>query len=416
MAKPREFFYAVEFRRLKMPIRDIIEKLRRSVNDPDFGSVTDWKTKHPGSKAIGCFPVYAPVELIHAAGMLPVTVAGASGGVRLDRANSILQAFVCSIARSTLELELEGKLKALDGMVFPSVCEVARGLSGVWARSVPDKPVFYIHFPQNLRSSGTLDYLASELSRFKSALEELGGRRISDDALNESFRVYNKRADLLNALDLLRRDCPQCLKASEFYILRLAGNAVSPEDHIEILEKAMEAVDKDAAAEKPMFRMALTGAFCELPPLAMLETIEDTGVAIVSDDIQLGMRWWAKPIPESDDPVRTLAEHYLNSAVRSSIVHENPKERCEEIRERIAWAHADGVIYASPKFCHPSLHDAACIVKTCEERGIPYIRFEYEEDMAVFESICVQVEALLEARAALPFAGTENHRKKPGKR
>lgn len=391
-----------------MSIENLTNRLRTEIGDYSFKSVVEWKSAHPDRRAIGLFPVYAPVELVHAAGMFPVTIAGASGGVKIDRANEYLQAFVCSIGRSTLELELSGALKVLDGMVFPSVCEIARGLSGVWNRLVTDKPVLYLHFPQNVISPGAVDYLEAELNRLKSSLEEIGGTEITSEALNESFRVINRRTELVRKLDQYRQDCPWSLKASEFYLLKLAGLRIPVEEHIGILEEAVEITGTTEPHRAPGFRVILTGAFCELPPLEMLEVIENERVAIVSDDILPGFQWWKSPLPESENPVRTLAEHYIGNISHGSIMLEDPGNRCEDTIARIKDARAYGVIYASPKFCQPSLHDAACLIRTCEEKGIPYVRLEYEEEMTVFESIRVQIEAIREAREALPYAGTDS--------
>lgn len=66
---------------------------------------------------IGSFPVYAPLELVHAAGMLPVNLFGAAGGVEIEAADARIQSFVCSITRSTLELGLRGNLDAFDGFL-----------------------------------------------------------------------------------------------------------------------------------------------------------------------------------------------------------------------------------------------------------------------------------------------------------
>ncbi len=393
-----------------MSISALIQKLRHSVEDQPLKPVGEWKRSHPDGKAIGCFPVYVPVEIVHAAGMLPVSIAGASSGTKLDHANSFLQAFVCSIARSTLELELEGKLSELDGFVFPSGCEIPRGLSGVWERRETDKPIVYLHFPQNIASPSALDFMVGELTRLRSLLEELGGCEISDEALLGSFRIYNERAGLLDKLDSVRCDHPEKLKASEFYILGLSGLAIPPEDHIALLNEALGAIESAAGRPAPKLRMALMGAFCERPPVAMLEVIEGEGVAIVSDDILLGQRWWTEPIRTSGDPMTLLAEHYLRHSPITPLTHTRDEVRCDAIIETIKRSRADGLIFASPKFCHPSLHDAACVVRTCEDNGIPYLRFEYEEEMAVFESIRMQVEALLEARAALPFAGVESNK------
>ena len=53
------------------------DNLASVLEDVRFPAVRQWKAARPGAKAIAYFPVYAPVELIHAAGMLPVCVSGA---------------------------------------------------------------------------------------------------------------------------------------------------------------------------------------------------------------------------------------------------------------------------------------------------------------------------------------------------
>jgi len=120
-----------------MKIREMARRCEVMVRDPELKAVAEWKTAHPGRKAVGYFPVYVPAEVIHAAGMLPVGVFGAGGMVEIDHADSRIQSFVCSVSRSTLELGLTGRLKALDGMVFGSICDVARNLSASGSATSP---------------------------------------------------------------------------------------------------------------------------------------------------------------------------------------------------------------------------------------------------------------------------------------
>ena len=129
-----------------MPIAKLIESVKEKLDDPSFTEVGKWKKEHPGKAAIGYFPVYAPVEIIHAAGMLPVLVSGALGRIGLDEADGYLQAFVCSIGRSTLELKIDGYLDNLDVMVFPSICEISRSLYGIWKRRFPETKAFFINY------------------------------------------------------------------------------------------------------------------------------------------------------------------------------------------------------------------------------------------------------------------------------
>jgi len=391
-----------------MSISALKEKIRARLEDPTFPEIVSWKRDNPGSRVIGYFPVYMPVELIHAAHMLPVMVSGAMGRVNLDEADGALQSFVCSVGRSTLELKLDGNLDNLDGMVFPSTCEISRGLSGVWDRRGPHKPFIYLHYPQNVDSAASMTYLLAELNRLKKMLEEIGGREITAGDINEAIEVYNKRSLLFSKLDDFRVRHPDRFLASEFYVLRLAGMAASCEEHILILEEALKELETTPSRFNPKFRVAMVGAFCERPPITMLETIEEQGIAVVYDDFLLGQRWFRDLLPITDDPMRALADFYLHHSVSNSLLYRPGSTPCAEIINRARERGAEGVFIVSAKSCNPAHHDNTCIARTCERSGIPYIKFEFEEDQRVFESIRMGIEALLEARERLPYAGTEH--------
>jgi len=53
------------------------DSLYEEMQDLSFPGVRRWKERHPGAKSVAFFPVYPPVELVHAAGMLPVLLSGA---------------------------------------------------------------------------------------------------------------------------------------------------------------------------------------------------------------------------------------------------------------------------------------------------------------------------------------------------
>src|SRR3990170_2433295 len=167
-----------------------LEDLRSLVEDVTFPRAREWK--EGGGKVVGSFPVYAPMELVHAAGMLPVHLFGAGGGVEIEAADSRIQSFVCSITRSTLELGLRGNLDAFDAFVFTNICDVARNLSGIFARNFRGKAVEYLHLPQNVASSAAVDYMTGELRRLLSVLERIGGTHVSNDALAHSLQAFEE--------------------------------------------------------------------------------------------------------------------------------------------------------------------------------------------------------------------------------
>src|SRR5512142_1851535 len=160
-------------------VESLIAHYREILESVPLELATEWKKDHPEKKMVGCYPVYTPVELIHAAGMLPVGVIGAGNRLEIAHADSRFQSFICSIVKSTLELGLTEKLKFLDGIVFHSICDPARNLGSVFKRNFPRLLVEYIHFPQNMTSPHTVNYLAAEYRRLLSGYEQVAGHAIT---------------------------------------------------------------------------------------------------------------------------------------------------------------------------------------------------------------------------------------------
>ncbi|HET7712612.1 MAG TPA: 2-hydroxyacyl-CoA dehydratase family protein, partial [Thermoanaerobaculia bacterium] len=113
--------------------------LQELITDPDFTAIRQWKETHPGRKAVAYFPVYAPVEIIHASGALPVGVHGAGDQLDLQHADARFGSFICSIAKTTLELGMTGRLAPFDGFLFSSICDTARNLCWVLKRNQPTR-------------------------------------------------------------------------------------------------------------------------------------------------------------------------------------------------------------------------------------------------------------------------------------
>ncbi len=390
VAKPQRFWEQCD------TWEQLVQCCRELTLDIGFSAVRDWKRRTGGS-AIGCFPVYVPQELIAAAGCLPVSLFGARGQVEIDHADSRIQSFVCSIARSTLELALTGNLAWMDGFVVPSICDVARNLSGVWQRNFPEAFVFYLHLPQNVVSDPARDYYRAELSRLRTVLECHTGRPVSDAALMESIRVYNRNRELLSELYRQRAAQPEQWPLSHVYVLAGAGNVLPRSEHNELLEAALRLGRQRAVTRRDTVRVVLRGAFCEQPPLELLEALEETGCAVVDDDLQIGARFFAGPIAEQGDPLEALVEGYLRGTVLTPVNNPGSRSRSADLLTRCRERAVQGVIFASPKFCEPALYDAVLLKRASEQAGLPTLEFEYEEKMTVFESVRMQAETFVES-------------------
>src|SRR6266568_199720 len=293
-----------------MSIENLISRYRETLENSPLDLVKEWKENHPKSKIVGCYPVYTPFELIHAAGMLPVGVIGAGNRLEIAHADSRFQSFICSIVKSTLELGLTDRL------------------------NFPDLMVEYIHFPQNMTSPHTIDYLVSEYKRLNASYEQLSGNRITDKALRQSIALYNTQRRLVRELYAIRRETPQNLSTVECYVLTRIGTLLPPEEHIAILEEAIPAVRQRNEKPKDRIRVVLEGSFCEQPPIELLEGLEAAGCYILDDDFLIGWRWFSEDISTEGDPMRNLANAYLNHSVYSGVKHDTREPKSKHLIDK----------------------------------------------------------------------------------
>ncbi|RMD82651.1 MAG: benzoyl-CoA reductase subunit C [Lentisphaerae bacterium] len=373
---------------------DPLQQQWRSI---DFEPVKNWKAQHPKGSVIATFPVWVPVEIIHAAGALPVMILGAGGLIDVEYADARMQSFICSISRSTLELGLRGYLKFLDGFVFPSICDVARNLSGVWQRNFPEQMVVYLHLPENIQSPHAIRYMVQELKRLARALEERTGRTITDEALRQAIHAYNQVRNRLGILQQIREQEPDRLSTYEFYQLLRAGAMYPVDAYLEILNDAIEKVRTREARPRDRIRVILEGSFCEQPPPELIWAIEEAGCYILDDDFMLGLKYLTRPVPEEGDPWENLAMTYLRHARPSAIRYDGVRERAEGFIRRVKDLGVDGVIFAYAKFCDPAQFDYVVLKTHLERLGIPHLSLEFEEKMTVFETVRNQVETFVES-------------------
>ncbi len=379
-----------------MGFDSLIARCLEIIEDPSRQEVQRWKVE-TGGKAVGYFPVYSPLELIYANGMLPVGIMGGGNKLDVEQADTYFGSFVCSIVKSTTELALRGDLKVLDGIFFHSICDAARNLSFVFKRNFSSQLfVEFIHFPQNPSSPYSVDYLVSELERILKTLEEVNQRPMKEENLRQSIHAYNENRALIQGLYRIKAETPHLLSTAEAYQLISMGNSLPPEQHSTILRAALEEVPKRKVKPRDKIRVVLEGSFCEQPPLELLKVLDEAGCSIVDDDLLLGRRWYEGEIPLDGNPVRGLAESYINRARYSSVSHDWRRPRFQRLIERVTQSGATGVVFCIAKFCEPALLDYPLFKDALEREGIPHILLEFEEKMWTFEKLRNEIETFVE--------------------
>lgn len=370
-------------------LEDILWLCQETVEDPDVMTVKRWRDA--GGKVLGHFQVYFPEEIAHAAGMLPMKMFGASVEPRI--ADSRFGSYLCSIMKTCLEQVLSNRVE-LDMFVTLPICDAARNLAPIWGRNF-DYPCQILYLPQNPNSSYSVQYLKEEYERIQGVIEKVAGKKITNDNLRNSLSVFNRNRALLRKLYEIKRVKPWLITINEAYVLMAVGGLIPREEHNELLEEVLSKIEKRNARKQDRIRVVFEGGFCEQPPLDMLRTI-GRSCYVVDDDLLIGMRYILEDIDTGDDPLKAMAEAYINKSTYSPVQHDLRKPKEKMLKERVENAKAEAVIITAAKMCEPGLEEQVTYTQQFDKDNTPYFVSEFEENMTSFDHLEIQLETFVE--------------------
>lgn len=368
---------------------EVLYECRELLEDGDFPSVRRWR--EAGGKVVGHFQVYFPEEIVHAAGLLPFKVRGAP--IEAMQADSRFGSYLCSIIKTSLELALSKRVE-LEMFVTHPICDAARNLGAVWGRNFP-YPCRILYLPQNANSAFAIDYLREEYDRLKNEVEAIAGRSISDDDLRNSLAVFNENRALIRAVYAIKRESPWLLAVDEAYVLMAIGGLIPREEHNHLLQAVLPMIREREARPQDKVRVVFEGGFCEQPPLDMIRAMARS-CYVVDDDLLIGLRWIVEDVPLDGDPLRNLAEAYIERSSYSPVQHDLRKPKEKMLLQRIQDSGANAAIITAAKMCEPGLEEQVTYIRMLDEQGIPYFVSEFEEIMTSFDHIEIQLETFVE--------------------
>ncbi len=362
-------------------VMQIVQRCEALFEDLHFNAVKEWKAAVPGRKAIGYMPVYVPRELIHAAGMLPVGILGGGDALEVIQGDAYYQSYICRIPRSTIELGLTGRLDVLDGMLFPSICDVIRNLSGMWKMLFKDKYVRYLDVPQNYQDEIGGKFYIEEMQVLRDDLAKLAGRTVTDDDLNASIAVYNDNRAAIRDLYTYRAAKPWQAPTSEVYLVLRAGMVLPVEAHTALVREYLAAAELLQRTKRDNARVVINGSFCEQPPLALIKSIEMSGCYVVDDDFMLITRWLLDDVPANADPLQELSKAFLHRSASTAAKYDlTREEKGVFLMKQVKTRGAEGVIFAAPSFCDPALLERPMLQDVLTQHAIPHTAFKYAEN------------------------------------
>jgi benzoyl-CoA reductase subunit C len=365
----------------------LVERADALLRDQALAAVRAWKAR-TGGLAVGFLPIYVPRELLHAQGVLPVGLMGGRPDQEIIKGDAYYQSYICHLPRSTIELGLNGSYDALDGLIFPAICDVIRNLSGMWQMLFPDVLVHYLDVPQNFDPAIGGAFYRRDLESLSCALAARGAVPLDAEALRQSIALYNHNRRLVRELYALRRSSPWKVPTHELYVVLRAALLLPVEESTGMFAEYLALAEADESRRpQDQARVLVTGSFCEQPPLALIRTLERAGCYIVDDDFVQVHRFIRSDIPLDGDPLQRVVEALLADAVASPTRYIADGVKGAELERRLAESGAEGVLFCAPSFCDPALLDQPMAVRAVERAGVPWTAFKYSENSGQFQVI-----------------------------
>ncbi|MGQ9654724.1 MAG: 2-hydroxyacyl-CoA dehydratase subunit D [Thermodesulfobacteriota bacterium] len=342
-----------------------------------------------GRRLLGYFTVHVPEEIIHAAGMVPVRMRGHGEAVRYS--SSRLTDFVCSYARTCLDLGLQGTYDYLDGIVFAKTCDVMRNLYAIWVNNVKLGYSWFLPLPAS-DGDAAVECFLQDLEGLRSSLEAHTGRDIDEGSLRRSIGLYNRNRGLLRELYALRKQDPLPVSGSEALALALAGLVIPREDHNGILQDFLEGVQTRGRRVGKGPRLYIHGNSFE--SLDVIEAMEKAGAEVVMDYLEIGSQYFWADVQEDIEPLRALAMRYLRGIPAP---WHTPFDKMKGLI--LGWLEEyriQGVVGVVQKYCDTYLYDIPEMEKTLKGVGIPFLMIEQEDSTRAVGQLMTRIEAFLE--------------------
>ncbi|MCB2227753.1 MAG: 2-hydroxyacyl-CoA dehydratase family protein [Desulfarculaceae bacterium] len=358
------------------------------------------EAKEAGVKVAGVYCIFAPLELIRAAGALPVGLCG-KRQEPIAAAEAELPANLCPLVKSSYGYALTNTcpfFAASDVVLGETTCD---GKKKMYEAMEKLRPVHLMHLPHTAGLPHALAYWRAEIDRLTDFLQELTGQEITPEALRAEIALQNRARRLLVELHRVNAasNRPAISGAAMLPILESKNFWPDLADYAARLEALIEAVEAYNTAglgdgPRPP-RVLLTGTPIGKGSDKVLKLIEESGGVVIAMENCTGLKSaWTQVDETAADPLEALARRYLTLPCSCMTPNQGRYALLEEL---VPLFGADGVVDLSWHACHTYIIESNPLGRHLEERlSLPVTRLTTDYGESDLETLRTRVEAFLE--------------------
>jgi benzoyl-CoA reductase/2-hydroxyglutaryl-CoA dehydratase subunit BcrC/BadD/HgdB len=367
--------------------------------------------KQKGKKVIGYMCLFAPIELIMAAGAIPVRVnSGWYDSTKIG--DRVVPVEVCPVIRSTIGAKMIGLspfLELSDALISVLTCD---GMTKLGEILSDYKTVWGMNVPRVKDATHSLRFWDDEILQMKQQLEEFTGNKITRKRLKQAIEQTQRATRVFRRLQDLRKGNPVIMGRD----VMLVNQAFLWDDKVRWTEKAEALCDelekrtqrKEWVCAPDTPRVMITGTPMFWPDNWKLPTLVEEanpkGI-IVADELCSGERILNDPVGVDewtmDDMLSAIGERYLMASTCACFTSSDGNEdRINWLVNKVKEWNVQGVIYHVTRGCMLYAMEYTRIKKALDKINIPvyYLDTEYtREDVGQMKT---RVEAFLEMLTA----------------
>lgn len=349
----------------------------------------DWLAKNDG-EVMGCFCSYVPEELIYAAGHLPVRMLGSHEPQ--DVTEPHIFGMFCPFCRDVLAQGLKGRYDYMKGITIAQSCIHLRQSFTSWKNHVPSEFSHYIYMPNKVQTEHAHTYHASELVKYREALEKWIGHAISEESLKEACELYNENRRLMHEVYDLRRGPNPPVTGLEAMVMVASSFMVDKKDHNAELKRILPQLKSRTLDRETGARLMIVGS--EDDDTEFIKMVETVGATVVVDDHCTGSRYFWNLTEYKDNLMQDIASRYVNRVPCPTKDWEE-RTRFPHILELAKAYKVEGVIMVQQKFCDPHECDMVPLKEYLNGNGFPTLFLELDVTVPIGQ-FRIRVEAFLE--------------------
>ncbi|WP_045576257.1 double-cubane-cluster-containing anaerobic reductase [Desulfosporosinus sp. I2] len=354
--------------------------------------------KEKGRKVVGKYCIYSPMEIVMAAGAIPIPLCSTKQDP-IAVAEKVLPRNLCPLIKSSYGYAVSGVcpyFNLSDLLIAETTCDGKKKMYELLSKI---KPLHLLQLPQK-QDEEALQYWYGEIIKLKDRLEVELNVTITDQDLREAIQLLNEERRSLKDLQDIAKLKPSPISGVDLLmVLYNRGFSIDKEEAVLMVDRLTLELKELYSRGITSFnmktpRILLTGVPVGIGSHKVVQIIEESGGNVVCFESCGGYKAVYDQVDEGKEPLLAIAEKYLRTPC--SCMSPNIA-RFELVERLVDEFNVDGIVDLTWQACHTYNIESYSLKKYLQgKKNLSFLQIETDYSESDVEQLKVRIEAFLE--------------------